>query len=117
MNNDQDLSAIVAKKLSTNLDQKGLKLKRFTTNQFQVEILELSFISTNYRDIVHSKIQVTVSNKNDDLSKIYDKQIIRYKPFLGLFLKEQDHNQFINECLSQNIQAIINDNLLWNFLD
>ncbi|MES2677333.1 MAG: YajG family lipoprotein [Pseudomonadota bacterium] len=117
LNNDQDLSAIILQKLSANLDQKGLKLKRFTTNQLKVEILELGFVSTNYRDVAYSKIRVTVSNKNSDLSKIYDKQIIHYKPLLGLFLKKEYHNQIINECLDQNIQAIINDNLLWNFLD
>ncbi len=117
LNTNQDLSSIVLQKLLTSLDQKGLQQKRFTINQLRVEILEFGFISTAYRDVSYSKIKVTASNKYDDLTKIYDKQIIRYKPMLGLFLGDKYHNRIVNECLNQNIQSIINDNLLWDFLN
>jgi len=117
ININQNLSTIILQKLSASLNQKGLRLKRFTPNQLRVEILELSFVSTTYRNFINSKIRVIASNKNNDLSKTYEKQLTTYKPMLGLFLGQNYYHQIINDCLDQNIQAIILDNSLWSFLD
>ncbi len=125
LNNNQDLAAIVQNKLSENLNQRGLKIKRFTINQLLVEIEELSVIPTMYRTGVYSKIKVKASNKSDDLEKIYEKQIISYKPMLGAVTLgpfnpgpgEEYYNRIVNDCLNQNIQSIISDNQLWSFLD
>jgi hypothetical protein len=125
LSNNQDLAALVQKKLSEALDQRGLKQKRFTANQLQVEIVELNFIPTMYRNWVHSKLKIKASNRSEDLEKVYDKVIISHKPMalallLGPFnpgLSESYYNQIISDCLDENLQSIINDVQLWNFLE
>ncbi len=115
LGNNQDLAAIIRDKLSENLNRRGLKLKRFTPNQVSVEILELSFIPATYRVAVYSKIRVKALNKTDNLEKIYEKKIVKYIPIFGVGNKY--YNRIINDCLDRNIQSIISDNKLWNFLD
>ncbi len=125
LSNNQDLAAIIQKKLAENLNSRGLKLKRFTINQLSGEILELSVIPTTYRTGIYSKIKVKAINKAGDLEKIYEKKIISYKPMLSAIflgplspdLGDEYYNRIINDCLDQNIQSIISDNQLWNFLD
>jgi len=116
LNNNQDLALIIRDKLSTNLNQRGLKLKRFTPNQITVELLELSVIPTKFRTEAYSKIRVTAVNKAGNQEEIYEKKIIRSTPIFGSTNNEY-YNRIINDCLDQNIQSVISDNKLWNFLD
>jgi uncharacterized lipoprotein YajG len=116
LNSNQDLAAIIQKKLSENLNKRGLKVKRFTINQLSVELVELSVIPATYRAKIYNKIIVRSLNKTNNFKKVYEKQIISYEPIFGI-ASDEYYNQVINDCLDQNIQSIINDNQLWNFLD
>ena len=125
LNNQQNLVFLVKKSIANALYKKGIGLKRFTINQLSVEIVELSFIHTVYRSAAYSKIRVKVSNKNDDLEKIYEKKMVSYKPMIGaiilgpfnISLSKAYYNRLISDSLNQNIQSVINDDQLWKFLD
>ena len=122
--NNQDLVDLVKQKLSANLKQKGLKLKRFSINKIKIEILELNLVPTMYRNFISSKIKITASNKYNNLDKIYEKNIVSYRPMLRVLLmgpfdfgsSGEYYDDIINECLNQNIEQIVNDDQIWSFL-
>ena len=124
LTNDQDVSNIVQTKLSAALIQKGSKLEKFSSNQVKVEILELSLIPTMYRNAVHSKFKVTASVKLKSLEKVYDQQMVNYRPMLRVLLMGPFdfgssggyYDDIIEECLDKNIEQVINDGQIWDFL-
>ncbi len=124
LTNNQDLSDIVRQKLSTNLKSKGFKIERFSVNQIKVEILELSFVPAFYRNSINSRIKITASNKNHELEKIYEKNIISYRPMVRVLLMGPFdfgasggyYDDIISECLNHNIEQIVSDDPIWNFL-
>jgi uncharacterized lipoprotein YajG len=115
LNNNQDLAQIIKDKLAENLNNRGLKIKRFTTNQVIFELLELSVVPATLRTAVEVKIKVKALNKMDDFEKIYEKKITYFTPAFGP--NDEYYNEIINDCLDKNIKVIISDSELWNFLD
>ncbi len=124
LTNNQNLSDIINQKLSINLKQKGFKIERFSVNKIKVEILELSIIPTLYRNSVNSRIKVVASNKYHNLEKIYEKNIISYRPMLRVLLmgpfdfgsSGEYYDDVMSESLNRNIEQIVSDDQIWNFL-
>ena len=77
-----------------------------------------------YRNAIRSKFKVTTSVKSKSLEKIYDQQTISYRPMLRVLLmgpfdfgsSESYYDDIIGECLDKNIEQVINDDQIWNFL-
>jgi hypothetical protein len=122
INNKDNFIDVFGKKFAQNLYQKNLQIKNFSPNLLKVEILELSLVSTMYRNFLNSKIKVSLSTRYGIIKKTYDQEVISYKPMVGAILfgpldfgvGDKYYDKIVNECLDKNISQIMQDNEIWS---
>ena len=125
LENKQNLAKIFEDKLVENLTKRGLKIKRFTTNQIKIEILEIRYFANMYRHMAKVSVKVIAKNRDTDLVKIYTEKEISKAPAIKALLfgpfnpgtSKLQNEEIINNAIDKTIKNIINDNKIWNFLD
>jgi hypothetical protein len=86
--------------------------------------MEVSVVSSMYRNVVNSKIKVNIETRSGLHSKIYEQEFVSHKPMiLAIILGPFDfgmgsghYDWLVDKCLDKNIAQIMQDNDIWGRL-